>query len=1416
MVSFSETVDVEAVAREYKSLPEVEDAQPIGIHRINDIPNDDFFNLQWFLEQTTDVDIDASAAWDIQNGDSSIVVAVLDTGTRIFHKDLGGADATYSASVPNPATIGGNVWRNSAEVSGFPGFDDDANGFADDYFGWDFVEQVIGCWPGEDCSTQDNDPRDFNGHGTHVAGIIVALTNNGYGTAGVAGGFGNGTLQASGDGVRIMPLRIGYSAPYPLNPSREAGFVRMDFAAQALHYAANNGVKLANGSWGSSDTGGLGAAMDAFIASGGIFFHSAGNSNSDSQDYLASRSDVINVAATTEEDQRAGFSNFGPWVDISAPGSDILSLYHVEADPQNDYVAFLSGTSMASPMALGVAALIWSANPNWSAEQVRQHLLATAENIDDQNPDFQGQLGAGRINAVRALASTTPDTDPDIANYLDGANALDIVDGAVPVSNNAPTAFPLGTTVVTFSATDSTGNTGTATATVTVIVADTIPPVVTPPANITVEAEGPSGTPIASPAIAAFLAAATADDLVDGPVVVNNDAPDPFPLGTTTVTFSATDLAGNIGTAQATVTVEDTTEPVVTAPPDYTAEAEGPSGTPIASPAIAAFLAAAEADDLVDGPVVVNNDAPEPFPLGTTTVTFSATDLAGNIGTAQATVTVEDTTEPVVTAPPDYTAEAEGPSGTPIASPAIAAFLAAAEADDLVDGPVVVNNDAPDPFPLGTTTVTFRATDLAGNIGTAQATVTVEDTTSPTITAPANVSVAATGPTTLVSLGSPTVSDLVDPSPAITNDAPPGNRFLVGATVVTWTATDGFGNSASDTQSITIQDDTTPVVTAPENITVAAEAPTGTPATNPTIATFLAAATAVDLVDGPIVVINDAPSVFPLGSTVVTFSATDSAENIGMAQAIVTVGLDTDADNIPNLIDSDDDGDGIFDEIDLDPLVESNEFSDLDLGGTTSGTIVDRGDQILTLRDGSDPVGVLVLSDLLSGPAAAHLSVCTGASTVSLTAGDQISLTCGSVTIEVVTGIVEVEFIASDGRVAAASLEAGDQLTFEPETYSFTVPESSQNSVTILIDGHPYTFPAGLTTLVLYMVIKPGGDSEAIKPINPGSRGVTPVAIPGAETFDPSNIDVSSIGIGPGGAGPVHDGHLEDVNGDGILDLVIHVGTQDLGISTDLEGDSVFPLHLSGMLSDGTLILSAADVIIKPGSSPVPGSSNPQSVPLGQPLNLRTSGTGGLGDGQSDEDDEDSSPGNSGEHRNDSHKGESGNDNTSTNDDRDNDGRGGGDHDGTAGGGGNGKDKGQPRGNGGEGNGGGPPEGRGNGNGNAGGNSNGSSDASGGGSSSAQGNSGDAGNDSGDSSEGGQGGDSDGGNTNAQGNNADTGNDSDSGNSSGGEKGNDAGNRDEKGGNNCDDGDDGGTGNDNDGGDGNGKRKEKGRGKGRN
>jgi len=392
---------LDAAMRAFSNDASVIHVEPIGMHPIYATANDPNFASQWHLNQTSDKDIDAPEAWDIQNGDPSKIVAVLDTGVRYYHRDLGGADASST----NPTATAGNIWINTAEKNGTAGVDDDSNGFVDDWVGYDFVSAAIAtCYTGEDCTTADNDPRDFNGHGTHCAGIVGALNNNGYAVASPAGGYGNGTLVATGDGCGVMCLRVGHSA---LSGASEVGYVRMDYCASALQYAANNGARIATCSWGSSNTGGIAAACDYFIAAGGLIFKAAGNSNNSTADYMCARTDVYSVAATDSSDVRASFSSYGTWVDIAAPGVSINSTYHNHAVPASDYVASMSGTSMATPLVAGIAANLWSQFPTWTRAEVWDRLRTTTESIDALNPSFAGQLGSGRVNLHRALTNTT-------------------------------------------------------------------------------------------------------------------------------------------------------------------------------------------------------------------------------------------------------------------------------------------------------------------------------------------------------------------------------------------------------------------------------------------------------------------------------------------------------------------------------------------------------------------------------------------------------------------------------------------------------------------------------------------------------------------------------------------------------------------------------------------------------------------------------------------------------------------------------------------------------------------------------------------------------------------------------------------------------------------------------------------------
>ena len=282
---------------------------------------------------------------DTRRAAQSVVVAVLDTGIDYFHPDLAA-----------------NVWVNPKETPG-NGADDDNNGYVDDVHGYDFV-------------SDDGDPLDDHGHGSHVSGTIGAVGNNRIGIAGVC-------WQVSLMAVKVFD---------------ETGNGDIDTAIKGIQYAVANGARIINASWGSNDKSrALQDAIDEARQAGVVFVAAAGNDNSDTLFYPAAYDHVIAVAATDSQDRRARFSNFGSFVDVAAPGENIYSTL-----PNNSY-GFYSGTSMAAPHVTGVAALILSRHPEFSPAQV-ENIIRNA--IDPINPDKY--IGTGRINALTGVRVNGP------------------------------------------------------------------------------------------------------------------------------------------------------------------------------------------------------------------------------------------------------------------------------------------------------------------------------------------------------------------------------------------------------------------------------------------------------------------------------------------------------------------------------------------------------------------------------------------------------------------------------------------------------------------------------------------------------------------------------------------------------------------------------------------------------------------------------------------------------------------------------------------------------------------------------------------------------------------------------------------------------------------------------------------------
>ena len=273
--------------------------EPLHEYRPNFVPSDPHLKDQWAL-----ADIAAPRAWDLAPSAKGVVVAVVDSGVQLDHPDLKGA-----------------LWTNEREVAG-NGLDDDGNGFVDDVHGWDFVDG-------------DNDPSpggtsEFDNHGTHVAGIIGATSNNGVGISGIA------------PNVQIMPVRV-----------MDGKSGRTDTIADGIDYAVKNGADVINLSLG----GAYSRLMDEAIArawkAGVVVVAAAGNDGGSAASFPASSrvAGVLGVGATDSQDALASFSNFGPGVDLTAPGVDILSTFGPSS------YKLMSGTSMAAPQVSGAMAL---------------------------------------------------------------------------------------------------------------------------------------------------------------------------------------------------------------------------------------------------------------------------------------------------------------------------------------------------------------------------------------------------------------------------------------------------------------------------------------------------------------------------------------------------------------------------------------------------------------------------------------------------------------------------------------------------------------------------------------------------------------------------------------------------------------------------------------------------------------------------------------------------------------------------------------------------------------------------------------------------------------------------------------------------------------------------------------------------
>jgi len=416
-IDFPAEMGLDNVLDAYEALPEVEEVHPVDICKMYGgyLPDDPGINAnQWYLRNMAvgGGDIRAVGAWNETLGDTNIVICILDSGVDWHHPDLGG---------DHPDKVNGAIWTNWTEYYGTTGVDDDGNGKIDDYRGWDFVTGVSGI-PGQDLQTPDNDPMDFGSHGTNCAGMAAAITNNGIGIAGAA------------PGCKIMAVRSGWTT------SEGQGVVRMDFCSSGMIYAAANGANLINCSWGSTSF--LTNAVNTAQSAGVLVITAAGNDDSDlDPSYLNTRAGVLGVAATDASDARASFSNYGNWVELAAPGVAMYTTAYVPDTDSHTY-ASVQGTSFSSPTACGAAALIWSAHPTWAWQTVSSALVTSCDNIDAENPEYIGQLGAGRINLQKALGDNVQQFPAEYPTLFDAINCASVGD-TVKVESTALINEPL-------------------------------------------------------------------------------------------------------------------------------------------------------------------------------------------------------------------------------------------------------------------------------------------------------------------------------------------------------------------------------------------------------------------------------------------------------------------------------------------------------------------------------------------------------------------------------------------------------------------------------------------------------------------------------------------------------------------------------------------------------------------------------------------------------------------------------------------------------------------------------------------------------------------------------------------------------------------------------------------------------------
>lgn len=379
---------------------------------LSTLPDDLYLPYQWYVDDGGFADIHLPEAWDIARGDTSVVIAIIDTGVDTSHPDLAS-----------------RIWHNRDEIPG-NGIDDDGNGLVDDVTGWDF-------------GMGDNDPKpeytmdpsglDVGFHGTFCAGIAAAATNNGDGIAG------------AGWNCRIMPLKA--SSP-------DSGLTSTAIAG-AFAYAVDKGASVISMSFGGPGDPGVPeffqALVDMATTAGAVCVAAAGNDGDSTRVYPAACDHVLSVGATDPNNARASFSNWGSWVKVAAPGSTMwstISQNYTFTDLDQLFYEFLfswdglnpymygDGTSFACPLTAGVCGLVRARYPYLTPQLVIQHMIATGDAVAYDEPVG---VKVNAFQAVSAVPTAVPLTDrPSTPAFVRAAP--NPVPGSTAIRFELPTA----------------------------------------------------------------------------------------------------------------------------------------------------------------------------------------------------------------------------------------------------------------------------------------------------------------------------------------------------------------------------------------------------------------------------------------------------------------------------------------------------------------------------------------------------------------------------------------------------------------------------------------------------------------------------------------------------------------------------------------------------------------------------------------------------------------------------------------------------------------------------------------------------------------------------------------------------------------------------------------------------------------